>query len=196
MPGTKAAEAVRREAIIAAAYAIAAERGLRGVTVRDVADLAGVSTGLVLFHFGTKDALVLALLEWVLETTTALRVGPEIAAIASPLERLRALLAQEMARLSSEPARIRLFFEFWSAGIWDAEIRSRMQRELDRYREAFRPMAASVIAADPARFGGVTTEGLAAVAVSFIKGCAVQSMIEPELAVGEFLAAAEALLAR
>jgi AcrR family transcriptional regulator len=196
VPGTKAAEAVRREAIIAAAYAIAAERGLRGVTVRDVAERAGVSTGLVLFHFGTKDALVLELLEWVLETTTALRVGPEIASIVSPLERFRALLAQEMARLSSEPARIRLFFEFWSAGIWHAEIRARMQRELDRYRDAFRPMAASVIAADPARFGGVTTEGLAAVAVSFIKGCAVQSMIEPELAIDEFLGAAEALLAR
>jgi hypothetical protein len=57
-------------------------------------------------------------------------------------------------------------------------------------------MAEAVIAADPARFGGVTAEGLAAVAVSFIKGCAVQSMVEPELDIGEFLAAAEALLAR
>jgi TetR/AcrR family transcriptional regulator, transcriptional repressor of bet genes len=194
MPGTKAAEAVRREQILAAAYALASTGGLRAVTVRDVALHAEVSPGLVLFHFGSKDELVLGLLDWLLVTTTALRVDPGIAAIPTPLERLRALLREEMARLSSEPARIRLFFEFWSVGIWHVEIGRRMQRELDRYREAFRPMAAEVIAADPRRFGTVTAAGLAAVIVSFIKGCAVQSMVEPNLDIDEFLAAAESLL--
>ena len=60
-----------------------------------------------------------------------------------------------MARLSTEPKRNRLFFEFWSEGMWNRAIRVRMQRELDRYREAFRPMAEAVIAADPARFVGI-----------------------------------------
>ena len=39
--------------------------------------------------------------------------------------------------------------------MWNRPIRVRMQRELDRYREAFRPMAESAIAADPDRFAGV-----------------------------------------
>ena len=196
MPGTKIAESIRREHVIAAAYEIAATEGLRAVTIRDVAARAGMSTGLVLFHFKSKDQLVLELVDWVLATTTALQVGRDILAIASPLERLVALLAQEMARLSSEPARMRLFFEFWAAGLSDAGIRGRMQPELDRYREAFRPIAEAVLAAEPDRFPHTTPDGLAAVAVSFIKGCAVQSMIEPDLDVREFLAAAEALLRR
>ena len=54
-----------------------------------------------------------------------------------------------MARLSTEPKRNRLFFEFWNEGMWNRAVRVRMQRELDRYREAFRPMAEAVIAADP-----------------------------------------------
>lgn len=194
MPGTKANEEVRREQIRAAAYDLAAESGLRAITIRDVAERAGLSPGLVLFHFGSKEHLVLEVLGWVLETTTALRIGPEIAPIEAPGERLLALLRQEMARLTAEPLRIRLFFEFWSAGLWDPAIGVRMKQELDRYREAFRPMTAAVVAADPARFPGVTAEGLAAVAVSFIKGCAVQSLIEPELDIAEFLAAAEGLL--
>jgi TetR/AcrR family transcriptional repressor of bet genes len=196
MPGTKADERVRRAQIRDAAFELAADAGLKAVTVRDVAERAGLSPGLVLFHFGSKEQLILALLDWVLETTTALRVGADIAEIATPGERLLALLRQEMVRLASEPLRIRLFFEFWSAGLWDTEIGLRMQRELDRYREAFRPMAVTLLAAEPDRFPGVTADSLAAVAVSIIKGCAVQSMIEPDLDLDAFLITSERLLAQ
>lgn len=194
VPGTKIAEAERREQVLQAADEIATRRGLAALTIRNIARRAGLSPGLVIFHFGSKEQLVLALLDRVLATTTALHVGPDLAAIESPLERLLALLRQEMVRLAREPGHIRLFFDFWNAGIWDRSIRKRMQRELDRYREAFRPMAAEVLAADPERFPGITTDGLAAVAVSFIKGCAVQSMIEPHLDIGEYLAAVEGLI--
>ena len=194
MPGSKFAESVRKEQVTQAAYELAAEQGLRAVTIRDVAAGAGMSTGLVLFHFTSKQQLVLELLDWVLDTTTVLRVGPEIEAIASPLDRFVALLTQEMERLSAEPARIRIFFEFWSAGLWDSSIRDRMQPELDRYRAAFLPIARAVIEAEPDRFSGVTAEALAAVAVSIVKGCAVQSLIEPSLDHRQFLDTAERLL--
>lgn len=81
-----------------------------------------------------------------------------------------------MARLSSEPRRLRLFFEFWSVGLWDPTIGERMQRELDRYRAAFRPMVVALLRAEPDGFPGVTPDGLTAVIVSFIKGCAVESV--------------------
>jgi AcrR family transcriptional regulator len=195
MPGTKVAEALRREQIVAAAYALAVRGGLRAITIRDVARKGGMSTGLVIFHFRTKDRLILALLDSVLATTTALAVDPDIAGIANPLDRLVTLLRQEMARLSAEPSRNRLFFEFWNEGMWNRAIRVRMQRELDRYRLAFHPMAAAAIAADPLRFAGVDAADLAAVAVSFIKGGAVQSMVEPQLDIPGFLRAVETLLA-
>lgn len=190
MPGRQASESLRRSQIVNAAYRVAAARGLDGLTVRSVATKAGVSTGLVLFHFKTKEQLEMALLDWLLETTTVLYVTPDIARIPLPLDRLIALLKQEMDRLSSEPLRIRLFFDFWARGIRHARIRSKMRRELARYRDAFRPMAEEVLRAEPERFPGVTGDGLAAVAVSFIKGCAVQSMIDPrQFDIDEYLAA-------
>ena len=195
MPGTKAPEALRRDQILRAAYEVAAREGLDGTTILQVAAAAGLSPGLVPFHFGNKRRLLLALLDWLLETTTVLHVGPDIARLASPTERLLALLRQEMARLSSEPQRIRLTFDYWTAGIRDAAIRERMRTEFARYRQAFRPMAEAVLAAEPHRFGAVTADGLAAVAVSFVKGCAVQSMIDPEgFDIAQYLAAAETLL--
>jgi AcrR family transcriptional regulator len=195
MPGRKASEQIRRDQIIKAAYDVAARKGLDGLTVRRVAAKARLSTGLVLFHFQSKDQLIVALLDWLLATTTELHIGAEIRAIAAPLGRLLALLRQEMDRLSREPQRIRLFFEFWVMGGHHAEIGAKMRGELSRYREAFRPMAEEVLETEPDRFIKVTPDGLAGVAVSFIKGCAVQAMIDPEhFDIEEYLVAAEGLL--
>lgn len=195
MPGQKASEEARRAQILRAAYEIASRRGLEALTVRSVAERAGLSPGLILFHFESKEQLVLALLDHVLATTTVLRVTPDIASIPSAMDRLLELLRREMLRLSSEPRRIRLFFDYWAQGFRHPVIRTKMQAELDRYREAFRPMAAEVLASEPSRFAHVSPEGLAGVAVSFIKGCAVQSMIDPKkFDVDEYLAAANVLL--
>jgi AcrR family transcriptional regulator len=195
MPGTRAAEAVRRGQIIKAAYTVAAVKGLDALTVRDIARKAGISHGLVLFHFETKEQLVLALLDWLLETTTVLHITDDIARIPQPLDRLHALLHREMHRLSSEPRRIRVFFDFWAKGIRHPEIRSKMRGELDRYRDAFRPIAEEVLRSEPRRFAHVSAAGLAAVAVGFIKGCAVQAMIDPDdFDIEQFLAATDGLL--
>ena len=197
MPGTKAPEGARREQILTAAYEVAAREGLDGTTILQVAAAAQLSPGLVMFHFKSKRFLLLALLDWLLATTTVLHVGDDIAALASPYDRLIALLRQEMHRLSREPLRIRLTFDYWTAGIRDVEIRARVSAELARYRDAFQPLARAVLEAEPARFAGVTPEGLAAVSVSFIKGCAVQSMLDPErFDIAQYLAAAEGLMAQ
>ena len=194
MPGSKLTETIRREQVIAAAYELAIAGGLGAITIRDVAARAGMSSGLVLFHFSSKEQLVLELLDWVLATTTTLRVGPRLLSIAAPLDRLSALLTQEVMRLAAEPERVRVFFAFWSAGLWNEDIRERMQPELDRYRAAFHPIAADVIAAEPERFATATPDALAAIAVSFVKGCAVQSLIDKTLNIDDFLATAERLL--
>ena len=194
MPGRKASEATRRQQILGAAYDVAINDRLDTLTIRTVAQRAGLSAGLILFHFRTKDELVLAVLDHLLATTTVLHVTPDIRQIASPRDRLLELLRREMRRLSSEPRRTRLFFEFWELGLKQRRVRARMRRELDRYREAFRPIADEVLRAAPARFAGVTADGLAAVSVSFIKGCAVQSMIDPgNVNIDEFIAATQGL---
>jgi AcrR family transcriptional regulator len=195
MPGKKAPEGLRREQILDAAYRVASHKGIDGLTVRAVAAKARLSHGLVLFHFKRRDQLLRALLDRLLASTSELHEAPAIARIVAPLERLRALLRQEMDRLGNDPRRVRLFYDYWVLGTRNAAIGARIAAELERYRQSFGAIIHDVIRADPARFPQVTTEGLAAVIVSFINGCAVQAMIDPKhFDLAEYLAAAEGLL--
>jgi TetR/AcrR family transcriptional repressor of bet genes len=195
MPGRKAPEAIRREQILKAAYEVALRQGLDGLTVRAVAARAKLSHGLVHFHFKDRAQLVSALLDRVLATTTALQVPAVIAHIPRAEDRLRALLRQEMDRLAKEPRRIRLFFEYWALGTRHAPTRARISAELDRYRAAFRTITAEMVQTEPARSAGVTPEGLAAVAVSLVNGCAVQAMIDPaHFEIEQYLTAVEGIL--
>jgi TetR/AcrR family transcriptional regulator, transcriptional repressor of bet genes len=197
MPGEKAAEAERQEQILAAAMAIATRHGLEGLTIRRVASEAGLSHGLVHFHFKSKTELLVALLDRLFTETAAFVVGPEIGSIGAPLQRLLALLQQEMGRVTSDRARVHLFFDFWLMGTRHPRIRARMRAELARYREAFRPMLEEVLRSESHRFPNVTAEALSAVVVAFIKGSAVQAVIDPrELDVRQFTAAAHALLSQ
>ncbi len=196
MPGSRAPEEERRRQILAAAFGVAGEHGLAETTVLKVAAAAGVSPGLILFHFKSRRELLLALLEDLLATTTVLRADLGIARSLSPEARLLGVLRQEIQRLTGEPVRIRLTFDYWMAGVRDVATRNRLQSEFARYRDAFRPLAEAVLVAHPDRFPGVTADGLAGLSVSLIKGCAVQSMIDPDhFDVDEYFTAAVGLLA-
>lgn len=195
MPGQKASGTERRQQILKAAHEVALRQGIDGLTVRAVATRARLSHGLILFHFKRKEQLVLALLDQVLATTLWLRVGETISQIRDPRARLRALLHEEVDRFSHDPKQIRLLLEYWALGTRSRAIRERISQELKRYRAGFRKLTEEVLAAEPGRFMGVTAEGLAAVAVSFINGCAVQAMIDPDhFDVEEYLAAVQGII--
>jgi TetR/AcrR family transcriptional regulator, transcriptional repressor of bet genes len=190
MPGKRATEGERREQILRAAFEVASRDGIGSLTIRAVAAEARVSHALVLFHFQRKERLVHALLDWLIEATSVLHVSEDVARFPRALDRLDALLQQEMARLSHQPRHIRLFFDYWALGARHEAIRLRMGAELKRYRAAFRAIMAELLLAEPAAFSGATADGLAALAVSWIHGCAVQAMIDPEhFDTDEYLAA-------
>jgi len=142
-----------------------------------VAREAGLSTGLVLFHFKTKEALIAALLAWLLESTPVLR--PEVRRMGSPAASLCELIRAEARRLSTDRPRSELFFDFWVAGTRTVRLRRQMRRALTTYLEEFRALAEDTLAEDADRYPDATARGLAAVAVSFVHGCAIQSVIDP-----------------
>jgi AcrR family transcriptional regulator len=61
--GSYAKTAARREQILDAAFEVFSLHGYRKGSLRDIAELAGVSHGVVLFHFKTKENLLVAVLE-------------------------------------------------------------------------------------------------------------------------------------
>jgi len=197
MPGKRAPEDARREQILQAAFEVASREGIGGLTIRGVAGEAAVSHALVVHYFARKERLVHALLDWLIETTSVLHVSDDVAAFPRALDRLHALLQQEMARLGHQPRHTRLFFEFWALGARHEEIRARIGAELERYRAAFRDIMRELIEAEPATFAGASADAMAAVAVSWIHGCAVQAMIDPaRFDTDGYLAAVRGLIGR
>jgi AcrR family transcriptional regulator len=197
MPGKRASEEERREQILRAAFEVAAREGIGSLTIRAVAAEARVSHALVIFHFRSRERLVHDLLEWLIEATSVLHVPEEVARLPDALDRLHALLQQEMGRLSHQPRHVRLFFDYWALGARQEAVRARMSAELERYRAAFRDIMAELLLAEPSAFSGATADGLAAMAVSWIHGCAVQAMIDPEhFDTDEYLAAVRGIAGR
>lgn len=100
-----------RDALLAAATEMLAETGPRGLSLREAARRAGVSTGAPYRHFKDKDALLAALatrgflgLNAALEAVE--KAHPELSAI----ERLRALGVAYVGFAVAQPALFRLMF--------------------------------------------------------------------------------------
>ncbi len=190
-------EEARRQQILEAAFHVACRETIGRLTVRAVAAEAGVSHALVLFHFGRKQRLVHDLLGWVLDSTSVLRISEDIARFPHARDRLNALLEQEMSRQSHQPEYTRLFLEYWVLGAHHEEIKTRIGAELERYREAFRAIMEELLEADPLLLPGVTADGMAAVAVSWIQGCAVQALVAPgRFDTDDYMAAMRGMIAR
>ena len=65
----------RKTAILDAAIAVIANRGVRGLRVEEVAKEAGVAVSLLYYHFGTRDGLVRATLDHANERAAAAPAG-------------------------------------------------------------------------------------------------------------------------
>lgn len=173
MPGQKIAEEERKQQILTAALQVAIEMGLEKVTGRRVAAKAGLSSGLIFFHYKTKDALLLALLDeligWWLTTRE----------IHSTDARSRFL---DLVRLESQiedRAFIDLLLEFWILSKHHPEMRSRLQTAMEKYRERFRLAAQHMIQEDPGTLSELTAESVAIFASSVVLGNALQVMFDP-----------------
>lgn len=109
----KASRASRRGQLIEATIETIAANGLSRTTLTDVARTAGLSHGLVNFHFRSKDGLLEETLLFLAEeyfenwTRALAEAGP------SPAEQLDALIKADYAPAISTPARLKAWCAFW-----------------------------------------------------------------------------------
>jgi AcrR family transcriptional regulator len=193
MPGAKLAEDERQEQLLRAAYVVAARDGLDQVTARRVAAEAGASPGLIYFHFGTMEHVVVILLDHLLAAALDAEVTPAIAALPTATDRLQAMLDEEIRGLPEQLVAVDLFFSFWF-GSRRPEFRERINAALLRYQRVFEGVCTDVLTewGDP---DGVTPTALAELVVAFVQGAAVQMLRNPgAFDVRAMTAAAHALL--
>jgi TetR/AcrR family transcriptional regulator len=94
--------AATRTKLLAAARREFAGSGLAGARVDEIADRAGVNKQLVYHYFGDKDALYLAVLEWVYEELRAQERELELTGLA-PEQAIRRLIEASFDHLAAHP---------------------------------------------------------------------------------------------
>jgi AcrR family transcriptional regulator len=126
--------AATRERILEAARATLAEHGPDGFTTRGVAQRAGVSHGMVHYHFKDKRDLILALLvqarrDWI-QPLEELVDGP-----GPGVDRMRAVIAWMAQPATADVMRIHM--SIYVFALSDEQVRERYAAEYARWRAPF-----------------------------------------------------------
>jgi AcrR family transcriptional regulator len=103
----------RRVQLIEATIETLASRGYARLTLTDVARTAGLSHGLVLFHFETKERLLSETLAYLAEEYRANWEAALARAGDTPPEQLNALIEADFMPAISTPSRLAAWCSFW-----------------------------------------------------------------------------------
>jgi AcrR family transcriptional regulator len=93
----------RREEIIRVTLELAARQGVDDVTTQDMAQAMGVTQGAVFRHFPSKDAIWLAVMQWVRERLMSV-LGQAAAAGSDPLDALQRMFFAHIDFIAGHPA--------------------------------------------------------------------------------------------
>jgi AcrR family transcriptional regulator len=124
---------VRREEILAATVEEMQRLGMGQTRAQDVAQALGVSTGLLFYHFDSKDKLLAAALEYAVERDLA-RLDRALARGRTPMERLRRVVAAYGPTGSAQGWT--LWIDAWSSALRHPPIRKMLRTLDDRWQGA------------------------------------------------------------
>jgi AcrR family transcriptional regulator len=124
---------VRREEILRATLKEIERSGMSSLRVADVAGDLGVSSGLIFYHFDTRDALLVSALEFAVERDLT-RLDKAVASGSSAVERLRRVLASYGPTGAAHGWT--LWIAAWATALREPNIRDALRRLDDRWRQA------------------------------------------------------------
>jgi AcrR family transcriptional regulator len=167
---TKRGERTRNH-ILEVTRKLLAQPGFRGVTLDQIAEVTGTAKSSILWHFGTKEHLLLEVLDGImreLETNYRQTYPKDL-----PLEKKLRLLIQDYVRLMEEyPELGTVFFGM----LFDAELINRIR---DRAKEMYREYR-ELILHHLSESGVPATEHLAAAIAALFDGLFIQWYLDPE----------------
>jgi AcrR family transcriptional regulator len=174
-PRTRQQRGVRTEqAILAQTLRLLAERGVQGTSLDALAAAVGVAKSSILWHFGSKEELLLRVTECVFEEISR---GPAREILALPTLDARSAAMwrfyEDTLRTRPELRRVVLYLIF-EAGEGRPELRARLQQLYRALRQLFAEGLRGVVpdAAQRSR--------LAAISVATLDGLFLQWLLDPD----------------
>jgi AcrR family transcriptional regulator len=162
------------EAILQATVRLLGQRGVHGTSLDLLAEEVGVAKSSILWHFGSKEELLLRVAERVFEETSR-GLARDILALPTVEERGDALWRhyQHVVRDRPELRRVLLYLIFESAE-GRPELRARLQRLYRGVRELFAEGLRGEVRDDMER------QRLATISIATLDGLFLQWLLDPE----------------
>ncbi|MEM9046747.1 MAG: TetR family transcriptional regulator C-terminal domain-containing protein [Pseudomonadota bacterium] len=135
-PRTRASKETRRGQLIDATLTAIERKGLAAVTLADVADGAGLSRGIVNFHFESKEKLLFAALSQLSEEYDRNWRSELAASPPDPANRMRTLILAEFAEEICTPRKLAAWFGFFGAAGSRPDYRDLCWARDDAYLDA------------------------------------------------------------
>ena len=164
---------IRRERILRAAVEVIRERGFSGARVADIAEAAGTSQGLVLYHFGSL-AQVLAQALTLLEDEYYDELDLETP-LGTPLERLR-LIALSLPGRGPTVGEWRLWLEIWVHALRDDDARATRETLDRRWRASLRALVTQGV--ESGDFHPIDIDASVARLTALMDGLAIQLALD------------------
>lgn len=121
----------RRSSILEATARVIARSGVRGLRVEEVAAEAGVSTGLIYYHFKGRSGLLRATLDHIGERAERY-TGPRGGTAREQLEDMLLLELQDTGEVRENST---AWGEFRASTVFDAELRERLRQATDSWTD-------------------------------------------------------------
>ena len=166
-------QSARQEEILRLAYRLMAKKGMHRMTLQDVADAAGMSKANVVYHYKTKEDLVLMSMQWVLERVAA-RVVEATASAAGREAKIQAMIDA----IFLDPMRNRNFYIVYAELIAHSSRNGRFAELNAWFREIVTGQYAAVIRSTTDRSERAVVES-AKVVRALIDGLFLQWLEEP-----------------
>lgn len=178
MPKTRLAAGERQLEIVRAVLTLAAENSPDAITTQAIAQQMGLTQGAVFRHFPTREAIWLAVVDWV-EQNLGDVIAAAVAEARDPVEGLRRLFEAHVAFIAAHPSAPRLIFNELQKPAHHP-VKQRVCDLLDRYRRR----VAELLARAKAQGGLVEPELDEAAAATLFVGT-VQGLVMQTLLVGD-----------
>ncbi len=168
----------RQTELLRCTYQVLAEHGLRQMTLRRVAERAGINKGLLLYYFGNKENLILSTMRWVLA-----RVGRRILSAVSQAGRPEDKVRATIDAIFVDPKANRDFYLVYLDLVTTAARQHRFQELSATFRNIVDAVYAHIIE-EGVREGAFRVRDVreaASVVRALVDGLFLQWLHEPDL---------------
>ena len=168
---------LRRSQLIRAAYKVVGEKGYSDFTIKDIAEEAGLSNGLLHYYFKNKEDLLFNLLRG-MNAKLKDQLNKTLKVLTEPQDKLLAFCDEAFALVDKEKAYFYVLIDFWAQMNHDNRIRQANVKLFRSYRDEITTILKE--GETKGVFKVVDVQLTSVIIISLIQGTIIQYVIDNE----------------